>query len=323
MSYSTDKIPYLSVVVPFYNETENITFLWEKIHDALEQFGKSYEVIFVDDGSSDGTRDKMRALASRYPQLRIILFRANFGQSSAMAAGFEATRGKVVVAMDGDLQNDPYDIPKIVNKLEEGYDVVSGWRKNRKDKLIARKIPSKIANKIVCSVTDVKLHDTGCSLKAFRGDMLRQISLYGEFHRFIPALLRMEGARITELPVNHYARAFGTSKYNITRTFRVIMDLTTIRLLMKHVLNPLSFFAKFGFIAAAAGFITFVLSLAAFLQPVTGPELNILLTMTVLLWATAFQFVCFGLVGKMIVDTGGRKMIKLESFKKQVVKNGT
>jgi len=310
------KPPYLSVVVPFYNEVENVERLWHKLREALDEFGRSYEVIFVDDGSKDGTRDKLRKMAKEFAPLRVILFRANFGQSAAMAAGFEATRGEIVIAMDGDMQNDPRDIPVIVNKLNEGYDVVSGWRKNRKDKLVARKIPSKIANKIICSVTDVKLHDTGCSLKAFRGDLLRKISLYGEFHRFIPALLRMEGADITEIPVRHHARKYGTSKYNITRTFRVIMDLTTIRLLMKHLPNPLGFFFNFTLLAAIGGAISFVAILTKLLSPpIDPPELNVLVTLTVLLWATSFQFLCLGLVGKLVVDHGSRKIIHLEHFK--------
>ena len=313
----SDRHPYLSVVVPFYNEVESIEPLWQRLRKALETYGKSYEVIFVDDGSTDGTREKMRELARTHPQLRVILFRANFGQSAAMAAGFEATRGDVVVAMDGDLQNDPDDIPMIVEKLEQGYDVVSGWRKNRKDKLVARKIPSKIANRIICSVTDVKLHDTGCSLKAFRGPMLRSISLYGEMHRFIPALLRMEGAEITELPVRHHARKFGTSKYNISRTFRVIMDLTTIRLLMKHLANPLSFFFNFTILAFLGGTASFAAGLYRIVIGRVDPsELNVLITLTVLLWATAFQFLCLGLVGKLVVDHGSRKLIRLESFEK-------
>jgi glycosyltransferase involved in cell wall biosynthesis len=317
MQNSNTTGPYLSIVVPFYNENENVTILWDKIYSALLKIAKPFEVIFVDDGSTDGTRDKMRALANQYPQLRIILFRANFGQSAAMAAGFEATRGEIVVAMDGDLQNDPFDIHKVIEKLELGFDVVSGWRKNRKDKFIARKLPSKIANKIVCSVTDVKLHDTGCSLKAFRGDLLRRITVYGEFHRFIPALLRMEGARITEIPVNHFARSFGTSKYNITRTFRVIMDLTTIRLLMKHLVNPLSFFAHFSILSAFGGMISFLTSVwILFFSPGNSPNVNILLTLTVLLWATSFQFLCLGLVGKMIVDTGDRSFSLMDSLNK-------
>ena len=310
------KSPYLSIVVPFYNEEQNIELLWEKIHQSLEKIGKYYEVIFVDDGSTDGTRDKMRLLAQKYPQLKIILFRANFGQSAAMAAGFAATSGEIVVSLDGDLQNDPDDIALLVAKLEQGFDVVSGWRKNRRDKLVARKIPSKIANKIVCSVTDVKLHDTGCSLKAFRGNKLPRISLYGEFHRFIPALLRMEGARITEMPVNHHARQFGVSKYNLSRTFRVIMDLLTIRLLMKHLSNPLAFFGLFSLLAAVAGGITFFSVVFFLIKSSTfTAEMNLLITMTVLLWATAFQFMCFGLIGKLVVDSGTRKIHKADIYK--------
>lgn len=300
--------PYISVVVPFYNEEESIERLWDVLHASLEEVGKTYEVIFVDDGSSDGTRDIMRRLAKEYAPLRVILFRANFGQSAAMAAGFEATRGDVVVAMDGDLQNDPRDIGKIVEKLEEGYDVVSGWRKYRQDKLVTRLIPSRIANKIICSVTDVKLHDTGCSLKAFRGGILRRIALYGEFHRFIPALMRMEGSEITEMPVQHHARQFGVSKYNISRTFRVIMDLTTIRLLMQHLHNPLGFFAKFSILTGLAGFFTFFMSIAQFLSTTMDVgAFNISITMTVLLWAASFLFLSLGLIGKMITDSGERR----------------
>ena len=300
--------PYLSVVIPFYNEVENVERVWNILSQVLDDTGKSYEVIFVDDGSDDGTREMMRKLAAENAFLKVILFRANFGQSAAMAAGFKKTRGQIVVAMDGDLQNDPNDIPVIMKKLEEGYDVVSGWRKNRKDKLIVRKIPSKIANRIICSVTNVKLHDTGCSLKAFRGDLLRRISLYGELHRFIPALLRMEGARIAEIPVRHHARQFGKSKYNLSRTFRVIMDLTTIRLLMKHIYNPLRFFAHFSAICFWAGVLVMGHALYQMLWiQVDVAELNIPITLILLLWAMAFQFLCYGLVGKLVVNTGSRK----------------
>lgn len=302
------KQPYLSVVIPFYNEVENVARVWKALSQILDNTGKSYEVIFVDDGSTDGTRETLRILATENKNLKVILFRANFGQSAAMAAGFKATNGQIVVAMDGDLQNDPNDIPVIVQKLEEGYDVVSGWRKNRRDKLIVRKIPSKIANRIICSVTNVKLHDTGCSLKAFRGDLLRKISLYGELHRFIPALLRMEGARIAEIPVRHHARKYGKSKYNLSRTFRVIMDLTTIRLLMKHIHNPLRYFANFSAFCFWAGVLVLATALyKLFWLKVDVAELNIPITLILLLWATAFQFLCYGLVGKLVVNTGSRK----------------
>jgi len=225
-----------------------------------------------------------------------------------MAAGFSATRGEIVIAMDGDLQNDPLDIPNLLEKMGEGYDVVSGWRKHRKDKLVLRKVPSKIANKLICSLTDVHLHDTGCSLKAFRGEMLRRISLYGELHRFIPALMRIEGAEITELAVRHHPRRWGSSKYNLSRTFRVVMDLTSIRLMMKHLVNPLVFFSAVALFFALSG----TLSLAAILHAVAArnaalAEMNILVTLTVVFWAAAAQFFFFGLIGKLIVQTGTRK----------------
>jgi hypothetical protein len=217
------------------------------------------------------------------------------------------------VAIDGDLQNDPHDIGVIVKELEKGYDVVSGWRKNRQDKMVSRLLPSKIANRIICSVTDVKLHDTGCSLKAFRGDLLRRISLYGEFHRFIPALLRMEGAKIAEMPVRHHARRYGTSKYNISRTFRVILDLMTIRLLMQHLHNPLGFFVKFSILSAMAGTVTFFLALAQLtFTTMDAGAFNISISMTVLLWAASLMFMNLGLVGKLIVGHGERRSFSLE-----------
>ena len=300
--------PYLSVVVPIYNEVESVERLWQAIEPVMAGIGKPWEVILVDDGSRDGTREILRRLAADHPQLRVILFRANFGQSAAMAAGFAATRGEIVIAMDGDLQNDPLDIPNLLAKMDEGYDVVSGWRKNRKDKLVLRKVPSKIANKLICSLTDVRLHDTGCSLKAFRGEMLRRIALYGELHRFIPALMRIEGAEITELPVRHHPRRFGTSKYNLSRTFRVVMDLTSIRLMMKYLVNPLVFFSALMYFCVFCGIAT----LAALLHAVLArgaalAEMNILVTLTVVFWTAAAQFLFFGLIGKLIVNTGTRK----------------
>lgn len=307
---SGEKNILLSIVVPLYNEVDNVDRLWERLKPVLDGLQKPYEVIMVDDGSSDGTRDKLRHLARANAPLRAILFRGNFGQSAAMAAGFEATRGQIVVAMDGDLQNDPGDIPALLDKMAQGYDVVSGWRKRRKDKLVLRKIPSIIANRLICSVTDVRLHDTGCSLKAFRGDILRRISLYGELHRFIPALLRIEGAEITELPVEHHPRQFGASKYNLSRTFRVVMDLINIRMIMRHLYNPLIFFAKIGLFFFACGLV----SVTGIFYKVLGrgadlAEINILLILTALLWVSAGQMIFFGLIGKLIVHSGSRKSL--------------
>ena len=235
-------------------------------------------------------------------------FLGNYGQSAAMAAGFEQAKGEVIVTMDGDLQNDPKDIPVVVEKLHEGYDVVSGWRKNRKDKLIIRKVPSRIANYLVRRTTRVNLHDTGCSLKAYRRDLVKNIRLYGEFHRFIPALGRIEGARITEMVVDHHERRFGESKYNITRTFRVIMDLTTLNLLLKHLTNPVHFFGALTLIFNSIG----ILSLLGFLfawitKTLTPDEMNIQASLILLMLAAGANFLFFGLIAEMVVRTGEKR----------------
>jgi len=303
---------FVSVVIPLYNERENVTLLYEAVKRVLERADYQYEMVFVDDGSRDGTRDILKRLAQNDKTLRAILFRKNFGQSAAMAAGFKAARGDVVIAMDGDLQNDPEDIPRLVEKLEEGYDVVSGWRKNRKDKLIIRKVPSRIANRLICSITDVKLHDTGCSLKAFRKEVIEGIRLYGELHRFIPALARVEGARISEVVVNHHPRRFGQSKYNITRTFRVLMDLSSLNMFLKYLRNPLQFFGKIGlyfslFALAGTAWTGYLLGV----RQVPLEEVNVILTLTFLLWVAGFQSLFFGLVAALIVKTGKRRGVTL------------
>lgn len=313
MAVKSGKIrPAVSVVVPVYNERENAPILHRKLREVLSSLRKSYEIILVDDGSTDGTREVLQRLAADDKRLRVILFRRNFGQSAAMAAGFQIARGKAVVAMDGDLQNDPRDIPKILDQLDRGFDVVSGWRKNRKDKLIVRKIPSRIANRLICSVTDVRLHDTGCSLKAFRREVIERIRLYGELHRFIPALARVEGARISEVVVHHHARRFGRSKYNITRTFRVLMDLSSLNLFLKYLRNPLRFFGKIGALFISLGLADAVLvgyRMAVNHDPMV--DLNILVTLGFLLWVMGFQFFFFGLLASLIVKTGKRKGITL------------
>jgi glycosyltransferase involved in cell wall biosynthesis len=307
-THVVQSVPYLSVVVPFYNEEENAVRLYEKIKSALAGTHFTYELLFVDDGSCDDTRECLKRLAREDSTVKAILFRANFGQSAAMAAGFEQSQGEIVVAMDGDLQNDPRDIPVLMDRLEQGYDVVSGWRKHRKDGYLLRKVPSKLANRLIGSLTDVRLHDTGCSLKAFRGDLLRRMSLYGEMHRFIPALLRIEGAQISEIPVRHHARQFGESKYNLSRTFRVIMDLTTIRLFMKHLKNPLTFFAPVSFVFFLAGLVALYQMVHKLM--VSGylfEDVNVLLILIVLCWVSGLQFLFFGLIGRLIVGSGTRR----------------
>jgi len=300
--------PFLSVVVPIFNEVETVRLLHQSIREVLDGLDKSCEILFVDDGSTDGTRAILHELAVTDRQLRVILFRKNFGQSAAMGAGFRASRGELVVAMDGDLQNDPKDIPKLIQKIDDGYDVVSGWRKNRKDGLIIRKIPSRIANKLICSVTDVRLHDTGCSLKIFRRAVIDRIRLYGELHRFIPALARVEGAHIAEMVVAHHPRRYGQSKYNITRTFRVLMDLTSLNLFIKYLGNPLRFFGRIGFITLFFAGLTIawavVLAIGEHWQ---ASEINVLITLIFLLGATGFQFLFYGLIASLIVKTGSRR----------------
>jgi len=303
-----DKIIAISVVVPLYNERENVAPLYQAVKVVLDRLGKSYEILFVDDGSSDGTREVLRELALSDPLLKVVLCRRNFGQSAAMAAGFQSSRGDVVITMDGDLQNDPKDIPRLLDKMDEGYDVVSGWRRDRKDKFFVRKVPSRLANWLICSVTNVQLHDTGCALKAFRKEVIEKIRLYGELHRFIPALAKIEGARIAEMVVDHHPRRFGESKYNLTRTFRVLMDLSSLNIFLKYLRNPLRFFGKIGiwilFLGVlASGWVAYRLWISG--QDLM--DLNILVTLVFLLMVAGFQFLFLGLIATLIVRTGERK----------------
>ena len=235
--------PYVSIVVPLYNEEESLGLLYEKIREAGESIGRPWEAIFVDDGSRDRTYDLVREIHARDPRIKAVKLRKNYGQTSAMVAGFEHTRGDVVISMDGDLQNDPADIPRLLAKLEEGFDVVCGWRKNRQDKLISRRVPSVVANWIIGRVTGVRIHDNGCSLKAYRGELIRRVSLYNELHRFIPAMSTLAGARITELVVNHHARQFGVSKYGLGRVWRVFLDIIGVKMITGFSSRPALGFA--------------------------------------------------------------------------------
>jgi len=238
-----DVVPGLSVVVPIYNERDNVEPLHDALTFAMQQLGRSYELVFVDDGSSDGSREVMRRLASDDPHLRLVFFRRNYGQTAAMAAGFRACRGRTVVSMDGDLQNDPADIGRLVEKLEEGYDVVCGWRRNRQDRVATRLLPSRIANFLIARVTGARIHDTGCSLKVYRSWVVRSLHLYSDMHRFLAALGVGLGARITELPVRHHARRAGVSKYGLGRVFRVLADLVGIKMLIQFAAHPIRWFS--------------------------------------------------------------------------------
>lgn len=234
--------PKLSIIVPFYNEEENIRRLHAAIDSAVTPLGISYEMVFVDDGSKDATVEIATELARQDPRVRLVKFRRNYGQTPAMAAGIEHARGEILVTMDGDLQNDPADIGLLLAKMDEGFDIVVGWRFNRQDKLISRKIPSRIANRLIGRVTGVPIKDNGCSLKAYRGALIKQIPLYSEMHRFIPAMANIAGPRIAELKVRHHARQFGQSKYGISRVYKVLLDLMVIKTVASFTARPLLWF---------------------------------------------------------------------------------
>ena len=238
--------PEISVVVPIYNENKNLPALHASVTWALEQFGRSYELLLVDDGSTDGSRLLLAQISAADPRVRPVFFRRNAGQTAAMAAGFDRVRGDIVVTMDGDLQNDPSDIPRLIERLEQGYDIVCGWRRFRQDAWLTRLLPSRIANKLISWVTNVPIHDTGCSLKVYRAWVVRSLHLYSDMHRFLAALSVGVGARIAELPVRHHARRFGQSKYGLGRIFRVVADLVTIKMLVQFAAHPLRWFTLFA-----------------------------------------------------------------------------
>ncbi len=234
--------PEISVVVPIYNERDNIEPLHRALSFAMRTLGRAYELVFVDDGSKDGSRERLRAVASADPAVVLVMFRRNYGQTAAMAAGFAKARGETVVTMDGDLQNDPADIARLVGKLDEGWDVVCGWRRHRKDKLATRLLPSRLANFLIALVTGARIHDTGCSLKAYRSWVVKSLNLYSDMHRFMAALGAGIGARITELPVRHHPRQHGNSKYGLGRIFRVLADLLVIKMLIQFAAHPIRWF---------------------------------------------------------------------------------
>ena len=242
-----------SVVVPFHNEEDNVTELYDRLKNVLEAVGESFELVFVDDGSRDKTFNLLHEIAAVDSRVVIVKLRRNFGQTPALAAGFDNARGEYVIAMDGDLQHDPDDIPAFLEKLEEGYDIVSGWRKERIDNLVMRRIPSRIANWLMAKLSGVDIHDFGTTFKAYRRELIEQVPLYGELHRFIPALASWHGATICEIPIKNINRVSGQSHYGIGRTFRVFFDLLTIRFLLRYLSRPLHFFGTFGMFCVTVG----------------------------------------------------------------------
>ena len=295
--------PDLSVVVPIYNEVESIPLLLDAIAASLIAEQIHYEIICVDDGSQDGSDALLKQQAQTRTDLRAVILRRNYGQTAAIAAGFSHTTGKIIITLDGDLQNDPADIPILMAKLEEGYDLVSGWRKNRKDASLTRILPSKIANWLIGRVTGVRVHDYGCSLKAYRAELVADMNLYGELHRFLPALAFIEGARITEIPVRHHARRYGQSKYGLDRTFRVIMDLLTIFFMRKFLTRPMHVFGLFGLLALISG--TALGLYLAYVKLAFGESIGQrpLLILAVLLFLSGLQLFSFGLLAEVSMRT--------------------
>lgn len=293
--------PDISVVVPLYNEDENIDPTVAELLEVLDGMPQTAEVLLIDDGSEDRTGELAFAWHDRDKRVRVVQFRRNFGQTAAIAAGFRHASGRVVVLMDGDMQNDPRDIPRLLERMGDGFDVVSGWRKDRKDKLLPRKIPSRLANRLISRITGTRLHDYGCTLKAYDGELMSHLHLYGEQHRFIPALAGLVGARVSEVTVNHRPRIRGSSNYGISRTLRVLLDLITVKFLLKYLARPMQFFGLLGFINFALGL--GVLGFLAIDKIATGSGIaeRPLLILGVLLAILGAQFVSMGLLGELII----------------------
>lgn len=293
----------LSVVIPLFNEEENADLLYRELSTVLRGMNISYEIVIVDDGSRDKGLEILRNIQQSDPNLVLITFRKNFGQTAAMAAGFDHARGEVIVTMDADLQNDPADIPKVLDKMKEGYDVVAGWRHDRQDPFFSRILPSRIANKIISSATGVRLHDYGCTLKGFRKEVIKEIALYGEMHRFIPAIASGMGISIAEVRVNHRPRRFGSSKYGISRTIRVILDLLTVKFLLNYATRPIHVFGTIGMLSGGTGFILaciMILQRQFFGMPLADRPLFLL---TILLMFIGVQFITGGLLAELLART--------------------
>ncbi len=295
--------PVLSIVIPVLDEAPNLEPLHRELSESLTRFGRPYEVLFVDDGSTDGSFEVLTRIQRSDARVRVVQFRRRFGQTAAFAAGFALARGAVIVTADGDGQNDPADIPALVARLDEGYDVVCGWRKVRKDPFFSRRLPSAVANRLISWATGVRLNDYGCSLKAFRAEVVKPLRLYGEMHRFLPALASEIGVRIAELPVNHRARAGGRSKYGIARTFRVMLDLLTVKFLVSYATRPLQIFGLVGGVMGAIG--ATVLGYLGYLKIFTGAELSNrpIVLLGILLVFTGVQLVTLGLLAEMLART--------------------
>jgi len=293
----------LSVVIPIYNEEENIELLYKSLDAVLSKLNSSYEVILIDDGSTDSTYEKLKEINKKNKNVKIIKFRKNFGQTPAMRAGFDYCKGDIIITLDADLQNDPDDIPKILKKMEEGYDIVSGWRKNRKDKIISRKIPSRAANKLISILFGVRLHDYGCTLKAYKKEVIQNIELYGEMHRYIPALASWMGIKVAEVSVKHHRRKFGRAKYGISRTFRVVVDIITIKFLLTYSKKPMQIFGLLGIFTSIVGSgltLYLIIGRVFFDQSLADRPLFIL---SIFMIFVGIQLITMGLLGEIMMRT--------------------
>lgn len=307
---SIETTPELSLFLPVLDEEENLRPMHAKISEALNQLGKTAEVIYVDDGSTDKSLAILKEIAATDSRVRVISLRRNYGQTAAMSAGIDAAKGEILIPMDADLQNDPKDISRLLDKLNEGYDVVSGWRKDRKDALVLRKIPSQVANRIISWIGGVPLHDYGCSLKAYRREVIQDVRLYGEMHRFIPIYASWAGARVTEIPVDHHARTMGKSKYGISRTVKVIFDLMTIKFMASYQTKPIYVFGTFGMIAFFASILSGIYAVfLKFARHLGFPHYQAdfvetpLPILSIVMFAISVQFILMGLLAEMLVRT--------------------
>lgn len=293
----------VSIFIPVYNEEDNVELLHKQIRDSLDKQSFSYEVIYVDDGSKDASYSKLKKIALAETNVKVVKFRRNFGQTAAMSAGIDVAEGAILIPMDSDLQNDPSDIPALLNKINEGYDVVSGWRKNRKDTFVNRKLPSMIANKIISLISKVNLHDYGCTLKAYRAEVLKDVKLYGELHRFIPICASWVGAKVTEIPVNHHERKFGKSKYGINRTFKVILDLILMKFLTDYKTKPIYFFGGIAFLSFLFSFISFIASVYLKIFNSIDLDATPLPILGAMFFTVAIQIFMMGLLADLIMRT--------------------
>jgi glycosyltransferase involved in cell wall biosynthesis len=293
----------LSIVVPVYNEQDNVLLLYERVVAAMRNVEHDYEVIFVDDGSTDSTEGNLRTIAAGDARVKVVQFRRNFGQTAAMMAGIDFASGDIIIPLDGDLQNDPADIPRLLDKLAEGYDVVSGWRLRRQDAALRRKLPSMVANWLISRISGVALHDYGCSLKAYRKDVLKDVKLYGEMHRFIPIYASWQGGRVTEIPVAHYPRMHGQSKYGLERIVKVVLDLIVVKFLASYANKPIYVFGGFGLLSIMISVVSGVTAL--YLKFVEGVSFisTPLPLFVVLTFVTGVMSILMGLIAEIIMRT--------------------